>query len=152
MAGCGRLLRLGRGLSPYVVRHDGQDGAVKRFLVRLSDVQVASHRVPRRPARLPTAARRILEERSVHRSGHLHLRYTGSVRPGGYTSMVPRQLGEGEEDLSRKIALRQYFSSSMLSFTSSRARWAPDFFGAAWKASGYHLLASSFMVETSIDR
>jgi hypothetical protein len=132
--------------------HDREDGPVEALLIRLSDVQVAPHCMPCRPAGLLSPAGRVFEERSVHRSGHLHLRCTGSIRLRGYVPMVPRQVARGEEDLSRKIVLRQYFSSSMLSFTSSRARWAPAFFGAARKASGYHRLASSFMVDTSIER
>ena len=104
------------------MRDDGQDSAIERLLVELSDVQVAPRCVPRRPARPPATACRVFEERSVHLSGHLHLRCTESVRLGGYVPMVPRQVDIGEEDLSRNIAPRQYFSSSMLSFTSSRAR------------------------------
>ena len=134
--------------------HNRQDGSVEGLLVELSNVQVAPHRMPCRAAGLATTPLRVFEERSVHRSGHLHLRYTGQLAGRLYihTSMVPRQVGEGEEDLSRKIVARQYFSSSTLSFTSSSARCAPDFLGAAAKASGYHRLASSFTVDTSIER
>jgi hypothetical protein len=56
---------------------DGQNLVIEVLFVKQRGVQLTANSMARRSTGLPPAALRVLEERSVHYTGHLHLRIAG---------------------------------------------------------------------------